>query len=226
MGVLVLILIVALVVAYNVYFSPNAKWVRSLCRGKNADQVKAIRYLLLESKILRSIYGLTDEGYLDMVHEKVSTITKQKAMDKLGVDEDQVKEIDPVQLEGFTFNNEWARKNEKGTWVSSRYCVTWLFFSKEQVYVYQYAFNLDEDKKRESTQEYFYTDVTSLSTSTLEEKIKISDKGVQKEESHSEDALKLVVPGDSVSIYVNNDSDNIEMTIQAVKQLLREKKKK
>lgn len=34
----------------------------------------------------------------------------QKALNKIGLDEDEVREIPPVYFEGFRFNNAYAKK--------------------------------------------------------------------------------------------------------------------
>ncbi len=39
-------------------------------------------------------------------------------------------------------------------------------FSDTQVYLYQYTLNMDEDSKKEITEEYSYKDVTSIATAS------------------------------------------------------------
>ena len=79
---------------------------------------------------------------------------------------------------------------------------------------------MDEDKKTESTDEFFYKDVTSFSTSSESEQA--HGLGDQKFEVES-NKFKMVVPGDQIFVSMDGvaDSENI---IQAMKQKLREKK--
>lgn len=163
MGFLLIIIIVAAIVYYTkVYNSPNAKAVRAVCQGKTPDQVKTIEYFCKEGCMTKTI---TDEEYLQMVRTKRDAMNfKQKALDKIGLDEDEVSEIPPAMFEGFVYKNAYAKQNASGKWVSSAYQVSWVFFSSTQVYLYSYTFNMDEDKKNERTDEFFYKDVTSFST--------------------------------------------------------------
>ena len=147
---------------------------------------------------------------------------REKALNKIGLDEDELKEIPPAELEGYVFNKAWAKQQAGGRWVSSSYQVAWVFFSATQVYIYRCTFNLDEDKKSEFTDEFFYKDVTSVSTSSDHEQIKNkSDSGGDVEvETHK---FVMVVPGDKLRVSLDGVS-NADEIIQAMKQKLREKK--
>ena len=219
MGVIVVILIIAAVVYYTqVYNSPNAKAVRDLCKGKTADQQKVIEYFCKEGCLTKT---MTDEEYLSMVRSKRNAMNfKQKALSKIGLDEDEVSEIPPAMFEGFVYKNAYAKQNSAGKWVSSAYQVSWVFFSSTQVYLYSYTFNMDEDKKNERTDEFFYKDVTSFST--LSESDTAHGLGGKTFDVTSEQ-FAMVVPGDKLCLAMGDiqDADSI---IQAMKQKLREKK--
>ncbi len=158
---------------------------------------------------------------MSMVRRKRDSMDfKSKALSKIGLDEDEVKEISPVMFEGFVFKNAYAKKRANGNWVSSAYQVSWLFFSSTQVYIFRHTFNMDEDKKNESTDEFFYKDVTSFSTSSESEQA----RGLGNEKFEVEtNKFCMVVPGDKLYVSMDGveDSDSI---IQAMKQKLREKK--
>lgn len=219
MGALLVIIIVAAVVYYTkVYNSPNAKAVRAVCQGKTPDQVKTVEYFCKEGCMTKTI---SDEEYLQMVRAKRDAMNfKKKALDKIGLDEDEVSEIPPAMFEGFVYKNAYAKQNASGKWVSSAYQVSWVFFSSTQVYLYSYTFNMDEDKKNERTDEFFYKDVTSFST--LSESDTAHGLGGNTFEVTSEQ-FAMVVPGDKLFLAMGDikDADSI---IQAMKQKLREKK--
>lgn len=219
MGALLVIIIVAAVVYYTkVYNSPNAKAVRAVCQGKTPDQVKTVEYFCKEGCMTKTI---SDEEYLQMVRAKRNAMNfKKKALDKIGLDEDEVSEIPPAMFEGFVYKNAYAKQNASGKWVSSAYQVSWVFFSSTQVYLYSYTFNMDEDKKNERTDEFFYKDVTSFST--LSESDTAHGLGGNTFEVTSEQ-FAMVVPGDKLFLAMGDiqDADSI---IQAMKQKLREKK--
>ena len=223
MGFIIFLLIVAgLVYFFGVYNSPNAKAVRALCSGKNADQQKVIEYFCKEGCMTKT---MDDSEYMSMVRAKRDSLNlRKKALDKIGLDEDEVSEIPPASFEGFVFKNAYAKKNASGHWVSSAYQVAWLFFSSTQIYIYRYTFNMDEDKKTESTDEFFYKDVTSFSTASESETANSMSKqnSVEKIEVES-NKFKMVVPGDQIFVSMDGVEDS-EAIIQAMKQKLREKK--
>ena len=216
---LVIIIIIGAIVWYTkVYNSPNAKAVRTLTKGKNPDQVKTIEYFVKEGCMTKTI---TDEEYWQMIQAKKNSLNlRQKALSKIGLDEDEVSESPPAVFEGFVFKNAFAKKRANGNWISSSYQVAWLFFSSTQIYIYRYTFNMDEDKKSESTDEFFYKDVTSFSTASETETA--HGLGDSKFEIES-NKFKMVVPGDKIFVSMDGVEDS-EAIIQAMKQKLREKK--
>lgn len=219
MGGLIFLLIVAGAVYYTqVYNSPNARAVRSLCKGKTPDQQKVIEYFCRQGCMVKT---MDDAEYLSMVRAKRDSLNlRQKALNKIGLDEDEVSEIPPATFEGFIYKNAYAKKRADGKWVSSAYQVAWLFFSSTQVYIYRHTFFMDEDGKNEGTDEFFYKDVTSFSTSSETETA--HGLGSQKFEVET-NKFKMVVPGDQIFVSMDGVS-NSEEIIQAMKQKLREKK--
>lgn len=218
MGVFVIIVVAAIVWYLKVYNSPNAKAVRKLTQGKTDEQTKTIEYFCKEGCMTRTI---TDDEYLDMVRRKRDSMNfKKKALDKIGLDEEEVSEISPAMFEGFIYKNAYAKQNSSGKWVSSAYQVSWIFFSSTQVYLYSYTFNMDEDKKNERTDEFFYKDVTSFST--LSESDTAHGLGGNTFEVTSEQ-FAMVVPGDKLFMAMG-DIPNADTIIQGMKQKLREKK--
>ena len=219
MGVLIFLLIVAAIVYYmKVYNSPNAKAVRAVCQGKTPDQVKTIEYFCKEGCMTKTI---SDDEYISMVRQKRDSMNfKQKALNKIGLDEEEVSEIPPAMFEGFVYKNAYAKRTAAGKWVSSAYQVSWVFFSSTQIYLYSYTFNMDEDKKNERTDEFFYKDVTSFST--LSESDTARGLGGNTFEVTSEQ-FAMVVPGDKLFLAMG-DIEDADSIIQAMKQKLREKK--
>lgn len=129
----------------------------------------------------------------------------------------------PIIISTF---NKWGKDRK---WRSSAYQISWIFFSDTQVYVYQYTFNMDEDGKKESTEEYFYKDITNFSTSsdTVEKEVleKVSCKGEATYTRKNVDSNRfaMVVPGDKFYCSMEQ-SDYTERAIQGMKAKLREKK--
>ena len=137
--------------------------------------------------------------------------------------EDQKKVI---RFQGYRFNKAWGRRGEDGKWRSSCFQVSWLFFSSTQVYMYQYTLNMDCDDKKESTDEYFYKDITNFSTASETEEVQTEwDKKAQiwKKENVETTQFSLVVPGDKLFCAMEPSEEN-ERSIKGMKAKLREKK--
>ena len=216
--VLIILLAGAFAWYTKVYNSPNARAVRALTKGKTEEQAKTIEYFCKEGCMTKTI---SDDEYLNMVYRKRDAMNfKQKALSKIGLDEEEVSEISPAMFEGFYYKNAYAKQTAAGKWVSSAYQVSWIFFSSTQVYLYSHIFNMDEDKKSERTDEFFYKDVTSFST--MSETDTAHGLGGNKFEITSEQ-FAMVVPGDKL-VMAMGDSKNADPIIQGMKQKLRETK--
>lgn len=202
----------------------NTQWIQEYCRNKSAEQVKVIKYFCGEVGCLAGCLGggLTDNEYRQMVSRKRDSIDfRARALSKIGLDEDEVNEIPPAMFEGYVFSNAFAKRCADGSWVSAAYQVSWIFFSSTQIYIYRYTFYMDNDKKQESTDEFFYRDVTSFSTSSQNE---VAHGAGDKKFEVETNKFKLVVPGDIIFVSMDGISDS-EDIIQAMKQKLREKKR-
>ena len=194
--------------------------LEKLYEGKTPAQKEVIDYFCKEgcgclSKIL------TDDEYMARVRAKCDSLKfKEKAICKIGLDEDEIREIPPVMFEGFVYKDAFAKQRANGAWVSSSYQVSWLFFSATQVYLYSYTFHMDDDKKTERTDEYFYKDVTSFSTSSETETARGRD---DKKINVETNKFAMRVGGEPFYMSMEGVS-NAEEIIQGMKQKLREKK--
>lgn len=198
---------------------PNAQLIKQACMGKTEEQKKVIEYFCKQEGCLSK--NMTDDEYMQLVFRKRDSMNfRAKALSKIGLDEEEVNEIPPAMFQGFVYKNAYAKKRANGQWVSSAYQVAWVFFSSTQVYIYRHTFNMDEDKKNESTDEFFYKDVTSFSTSSETETAHgLSDNKFEVETNK----FCMVVPGDKLFVSMDGVTDS-EAIIQAMKQKLREKK--
>lgn len=225
-----MIFLVILIIAVGGYFfwkkrNNDSEWVKQRIKGRSDDQVKVIRYFCNNDGCLSN--RMKDEEYDQMVKERLNSMNfKQKALNKIGLDESEVQEIEPVHFEGFKYGkNTLSRLGKDNMWRSSSYQVTWLFFSSTQVYLYQYTFNMDEDGKRESTEEYFYKDITNFSTSSDTEETPMYDPAKKETVLKNIDSNRfaLTVPGDKFYCAMSQNEYS-ERAIQAMKAKLREKK--
>lgn len=199
---------------------PNAQLIQQVSAGKNEEQRRVIEYFLKSEGCFSK--NMTDDEYMAIVRKKRDSLNlKQRALNKIGLDEDELQEIPPIMFEGFVFKNAWSKRRANGDWVSSAYQISWLFFSATEVYIYQYTMNMDEDKKSESTEEYFYRDVTSFNSRTETEEAKGNHGSKIEVESNK---FCIVVPGATLTVALQDTTGDFESAIQGMKQKLREKK--
>lgn len=196
-------------------------------KGITDDQKAVLRYFLNEPCWLCK-KPISDEEYDAMVMKELKkTDFKKRALEKIGLDEDQLKEIEPVHFEGFVYDdNSFSKKSEKdGLWCSSKYQVSWLFFSSTQLYLYQNTFNMDRHDKKELTLEYFYKDITNFTSSSDTVQSRVWDYKEHKTviEKINSNRFMVVVPGDKFYCSLKQN-DDYERAIQGMKAMLREKK--
>jgi hypothetical protein len=198
-----------------------------LLKGKTSDQKKVIKYFL-DTGCLAALTGMKDDAYDQMVQGTLNGLNiKRKALGKIGLDEDQLKEIAPIFLHGYNYDDDALTKvGSDGRSRSSKYDAVYLFFSDTHVYMYAHTFDMTSGAKKEKTEEYFYKDITNFSTSSeTVEASKVSgckgDKVTKKTVEYSRFAL--VVPGDRFACSTSGVPD-AEKSVSAMKQKLREKK--
>lgn len=222
---IILVALVAFWVWWKKTHYNDSVWVKNRIKGRNDEQKAVIRYFCNEPSCL-SKKPITDGEYEEMVSKYLtSNDFKQKAMSKLGVDEDEVKDADPIHFEGYRFDNDsLSKKGKDDLWRSSKYQVTWIFFGKGQLYVYQNTFFMDEDGRKERTEEYFYKDVTNFSITSETEDIEAIDKNGKKIKfTIDTDTFVIKVYGEKFECSVRRN-DYTEKAIQGMKALLRDKK--
>lgn len=208
---------------------------QALKNGKSPEQKRVIDFFFDQGQkggCLSKSYGLTMDEYLKLVQDKVDKLnTRAKAIEKIGLDESEISEIEPIALASFVYDDDVHIKVENGLAVSSQYALTWIFFSATQIYTYKYIFDTTSDNTWEFTNDFFYTDVTCLTTvRRLKEKIDtVASKGCLASgtdyvhNNYVVDTFEIIVPGTSYSFSMRN-GESYESSIQAAKAMLREKK--
>jgi len=197
----------------------------ALLKGKTSEQQRVIKYFL-DSGCLPAMMRMKDADYDQMVQTKLNGLNlKKMALGKIGLDEDQLKEIAPVFLHGYNFEDAYVRVGADNRLRSSKYDAAWLFFSDTHLYMYAYTLDMASNSKKEATEEYFYKDITNFSTSSSStEASKASGCGGTDTKTTSEySSFTLVVPGDKFRCSTSGVPD-AERSVNAMKQKLREKK--
>ncbi len=223
-------IIVLIVIGVGVYFYKSSSMsdpseVKNRYKNRNDEQKKVIRYFAVEGCLSKT---MSDAQYDELVKTTISKQDfKKQALNKIGLDESELKEIDPVHFEGWAYGNNisYAKRGKDGNWRSSAYQISWLFFSSTQVYLYQDTIHFDKDDKKVATEEYFYKDITNFATSTDTVETPYWDPKQKKSllENIDSNRFALTVPGDKFYCSLEQN-DYTERAIQAMKAKLREKK--
>ena len=143
---------------------------------------------------------------------------EEKALDHLGVDEDEVAEADPITFEQYVFGDGIAAVADAmdGKWRSEKYKLVKLYFSAHEMHCYVCEFSLTEPKTTYSTKVYFYKDIISIFTEAEETK--------QGAASFTYDVIKLTTAGGTTFTLGVNEGEETSRSLRALKSLLRAKK--
>lgn len=231
MSIIIVIAIIAGVIYLRGITEPAE--LKRLIQGRPQEQQDVIKYFFGKNSFPGEGFlakRITDEEYDSLVASTVKQNSfKQKALDKIGLDESQVNEIEPVHFEGWLYgkknNVDWAKYGLDNKPRSSAYQITWLFFSSTQVYIYKHTIHFSKDDKKVATEEYFYKDITNFSTVTDTVEQSFWNNNLKKYEVKNIDSndFAITVPGDK--FYCSMDqNDYTERAIQGMKAKLREKK--
>lgn len=225
MGFVIFLIIVA-VIGYF-WLSQDSSAVKRRSKNRTPEQKMALRYFLNDGCLQKKP---SDEEYDNLVRRMIAEKnlnTPQTALDKLGVDAEEVTEVKPLFLEGYMFGDKtsYAKIGKDNEWRSSRYQISWIFCSATHIYLYQYTFNTDEDGKKVATEEYFFKDITNFSASSDTVETPYWDKKQKKVVLKNVDStrFRITVPGDSLYCVMSQNDEN-EAAVKGLKAKLREKK--
>lgn len=158
---------------------------------------------------------------------------RERALSKLGLDEEEVQEIEPITIEGYKFADaHYFKKGADEVWRTNVYETAMLFFTKNEVQCYKYTFSTINNYHQESTDIFFYQDIVSVSTLNvpvprprrgfLAKVIQIFGWRMVKWVNY--EAVSLCTAGGNSFEAAIRDVDNVQRSINAMRQLLRQKK--
>lgn len=111
---------------------------------------------------------LSDEQYEALVEEKIKEMDViNLGLNRLGLDESQVKEIKPVIVKDKIVKNKTSllvyNPSDNSLHSSTQY-VTILYLTDSQLFQYDIKFDMCCNYKEEATREIFYDDICDVST--------------------------------------------------------------
>ncbi|MCM1062444.1 MAG: hypothetical protein NC452_19490 [Eubacterium sp.] len=146
---------------------------------------------------------------------------QERALRKLGIDGDEVREIAPISFDGYVYRNAYITRGKDGIYRSSKYQAVMLFFSADEIHCYTYDFSLINNNQQESTDVYFYKDIVSVSTQTDGGEYSV---GKGKSSKFDYEYFKLTTTGGtSISCTVSN-ADDAQRSINGMRSLIKTKK--
>ena len=196
----------------------------AMLKGKTPEEKKVVKYFMASGCMSGK---MKDEEYDAMVAAKLESLNvKQRALDKIGLDEEELQEIPPVFFKGWEWDGAMSCIGKDGKTRTSKYSATYLFFSDTQVYMYYILFDMTSESKKEQTEEYFYKDITNFSTSN--DSVEVTTfSGCQGSKANKKTVetskFALIVPGDKFWCSTTGVA-NVDEAIRGMKQKLREKK--
>lgn len=129
-----------------------------------------VSLLGLGAYIYFKLWNKPKDEEIDAACVEQAQIIFQKGYEKLGIQADDVKQMDPVMFHGPLLKQisyDPAVKHGKDREVrSSNQEISVFYFSEHQVYVYDHCYSLIDDEQNERMNEYFYNDIVSLSSET------------------------------------------------------------
>jgi len=184
----------------------------------------------LDSTAVRYFTGLiSDAKYDEYIKSYVDALNlRQTALSKFDLDESELNELPPVCLSDYYFDEKdpliAVKKGKDRKDRSSAYQVSWLFFSSEQVCIYQYTLNFNTNGEKKVSQQYYWKDIVAFNTLDETKTVFEQKKGqMPKAKTVNIKLFSLSVSGDKFNCAMPSD-DSLDKTILGMKAKLREKK--
>lgn len=180
------------------------------------------------AKNMKKKADVITDAEIDAQARAIGNGLEESALDKLGVDSDEVVMVKPLKFWGYRFacpsvlgddaDNEalWVCGKE-GKYRSSEVSHTIFFFGEHSVYCFERTASLVGPVSSDSTNEYFYNDIVSVKTE------KVEAKG-PKSASHRTDAFVLTNTGGEKLVCEVENQEEAEFAVRAFRSLLKQKK--
>ena len=206
-------------------FDKNKTAATPFSMTRTPDQKKVIKYFTVKDGCFSG--KMKDTDYDQMVADRLNSLgVKFRALNALGIDAEEVNELEPINFHGWESDTPYRGVCKDGRYRSAKYSDTWLFFSENEVHVYKIVFDMTTADTKETTELYFYKDITNFAT-RIDDDEYITFSGCKGKKLGTKmmktTKFALTVPGDN--FYCSTTSvANAEEIIAGMKQKLRDKK--
>lgn len=170
--------------------------------------------------IYMQLNGRPSDGEIDDQLQAHLANVRQQAQKKLNLDDAEVALIEPVLIAGYNHGGGGkTKKGKDGRWRTSLGEAIVIFFDEHELHSYKYNFSLVEGgKTREATDEYFYRDVVSISTTTEQWRPASG-------EEETFEVFKMTTSGGTSVSCSMFDENNSNRSLQGARQLIKDKKR-
>lgn len=188
------------------------KFISDLKKNKSEKEIQNINFLFE----LNSNKSKHECKFIINTLEKRDEINDfSRILNKIGLDKAEIEETPPFFLEGYSYNNAYINGD-----YTSKYQIVWVFYTSNQMVIYNCLFDLISDKRIENIHEIFYKDITSISNDIS---IVKSKEVLSKKEEVELEVLKINIQGQCFEIPLKG-LENKEEIVNSMKNKLREKK--
>jgi hypothetical protein len=178
--------------------------------------------------IYRQVAGRpTDADIERQIHAVVAEL-RRRALEKLALDADEVKLIDPIIAGGYFLGSlgsgSRVKKGKDGKFRSNIFEGIVIFFAEQELHAYKYQVSLvKKDESSERTDVYFYRDVVSVSTRSSSRSVPVV--GEAKPQTWRTEVFTLTTSGGTdIESSMDASDDVVARNIQGARQLVRNKK--
>lgn len=163
---------------------------------------------------------------IDLVYERQVHQAIERGYRKLNLHPADVQLIDPIVihgplLTGINFDPVIIRGKDQSV-RSSIHDALILYFSEKQMYFYKYSFSIIDAEVNETFGVIFYQDIVSVSTSS--KTTRYLDHRTNRERFFNSDVFQLTTAGGTSIECSIRDIDQVESSIESIKEILRKKK--
>lgn len=97
--------------------------------------------------IYKQVGGRPSDKDFDEQSSQALIGIKERAMEKLGIDPDDLQYVEPVLIHGNLFNRSLAKRGKDNQIRTSNHTATVLFFTENQIHSYRRDFSLTDAKR-------------------------------------------------------------------------------
>lgn len=188
-----------------------------------------------------AISGRPSDAEIEAQAKAMFNNLDKRAFKKLGIDPSEVSLAEPIRFWGYRFADSGLsvlgdEANDEALWVigedgksrSSEVAITGFYFGENSVYCYERIASLVSDSSKESTEEYFYKDIVSVKTDSIDIKKNEDNKGKMKKNVankriRSEVFMLTNMGGERRKVPVTVTAE-AEAAVSAFRTLLKQKK--